>query len=119
MGEVEDLSTKAARLWLEFLQAQAKAAASAAEKLPEMARSWAALSPLSQANHVSGGSTAAAAPRDDANPGDTPQQNEERLPQPSPALAAGGKRQHPALLVRANHRRLKATQKSLARRRGR
>ncbi len=35
MGEVEDLNTKAARLWLEFLQAQAKAAASAAEKLPK------------------------------------------------------------------------------------
>ncbi len=46
---------------------------------------------------------------------DTPQQNDEPLPQPSPALAAGGKRQDPALLVRANHRRLKATQKSLSR----
>ena len=41
MSDLEDLSAKAARLWFEFMQAQAKAAADAAEKLPEVTRSLA------------------------------------------------------------------------------
>ena len=41
MSDLEDLSAKAARLWFEFMQAQAKAATDAAEKLPEVTRSLA------------------------------------------------------------------------------
>jgi hypothetical protein len=41
MSELEDLSVRAARLWLEFIQAQAKTAAAAASRLPEVTRSLA------------------------------------------------------------------------------
>jgi hypothetical protein len=118
MSEVEDLNAKAARLWLEFMQAQAKAAASAAQNLPEVTRSLAEAGvPL--AAEVSRWMEGALA---------VPARSEEVLPQSSHheeeargAIRAGSAidRRHAApLLTRANHRRLK-TPKSMSRRRTR
>src|SRR6478672_6065305 len=105
MSELEDLSVRAARLWLEFIQAQAKTAAAAASRLPEVTRSLAEAGvPLAaEVNRWMEGARSAQRESHEA---------------PVPATARGGDISVPAPLTRAKHRRLK-TLKSLSRRRAR
>jgi hypothetical protein len=117
MGDVENLSVKAARLWLEFLQAQAKAAASVAQKLPEIARAWAAETGAALAAEAQAGiDNKAEQPHKAKSPDELPAHEEQPLPRPLTG-STGPDGARPALLVRANHRRLKPMQKSLAKRR--
>jgi hypothetical protein len=117
MSDLEDLSAKAARLWLEFMQAQAKAAAAAAQNLPEVTRSLAeaGLPLAAEVNRwMQGAFPAPAESREvQAEP-------KEDAPTPvSQVVAAPGPQAEPgAPRVRVNHRRLKI-RKSLSRRRAR
>jgi hypothetical protein len=121
MSDLEDLSAKAARLWFEFMQAQAKAAADAAEKLPEVTRSLAeaGLPLAAEVNRWFEGALPTARSAD-AEP--APQMEEASAPaslasgddQPRAATASRSQRQ----LSRGNHRRLKVP-KSMSRRRAR
>jgi hypothetical protein len=122
MSDLEDLSAKAARLWFEFMQAQAKAATDAAEKLPEVTRSLAEAGvPLAaEVNRWFEGALPTARSAD-AEP--APQMEEASAPatslasgddQPRVATASRSQRQ----LSRGNHRRLKVP-KSMSRRRAR
>jgi hypothetical protein len=119
MSEVEDLSAKAARLWLEFMQAQAKAAAAAASRLPEVTRSLAEAGvPLAaEVNRWMEGALAPIQPGHTS--ADAAKQAEEAVPPSSEATAIPERQSRPARpLARVNHRRLKAP-KSLSRRRRR
>jgi hypothetical protein len=116
MSDVEDLGAKAARLWLEFMQAQAKAAAAAASRLPEVTRSLAEAGvPL--AAEVNRWMEGALAP---IHPGHAPpEQPKEEVQSAAPALTVPDERSRPERpLTRVNHRRLK-TPKSMSRRRSR
>src|SRR5438270_242876 len=116
MSDVEDLGAKAARLWLEFMQAQAKAAAAAARKLPEVTRSLAEAGvPL--AAEVNRWMESALAP---IHPGHAPpdQVKEEVQPSPQPTAVPERRPQSERPLARVNHRRLKSP-KSMSRRRSR
>ena len=122
MSELEDLSAKAARLGFEFMQAQAKAATDAAEKLPEVTRSLAEAGvPLAAEVNRWFESALPTARSADAEP--APQMEEASAPatslasgddQPRVATASRSQRQ----LSRGNHRRLKVP-KSMSRRRAR
>jgi hypothetical protein len=116
MSELEDLNAKAARLWLEFMQAQAKAAATAAQKLPDVTRSLAEAGvPL--AAEVNRWIEATLPPKTpEATAGDQASHKEEV--QSPPRMVAGPKRRSVRPLTRANHRRLKLPN-SMARRRTR
>jgi hypothetical protein len=113
MSDFEDLSAKAARLWLEFMRAQAKAAAAAAQRLPAVTRSFAEAGvPL--ATEVNRWIEASLPPKS-SEPVPGPNQEE---PARSPARIAAGPKQRSTRLTRANHRRLKLP-RSMARRRAR
>jgi hypothetical protein len=116
MSDFEDLSAKAARLWLEFMQAQAKAAADAAQKLPDVTRSLAEAGvPL--ATEVNRWIEASLSPKSSgAAPAEQASHNE-RARSVAPIVARPQQRSA-GRLTRANHRRLKLP-KSMARRRAR
>jgi hypothetical protein len=120
MSELEDLSARAARLWLEFMQAQAKAAANAARKLPEVTRSLAEAGvPLAaEANRWIEGALPAAAASAYLEPEQASRKEQASIP--PPVLEIPDSKPEPRLspLMRANHRRLKAP-KSMSRRRAR
>jgi hypothetical protein len=119
MSDLEDLSAKAARLWLEFMQAQAKAAAAAARKLPEVTRSLAEAGvPLAaEVNRWMEGALPAAV-FTEVRPQQATHKDEATTPA-SPVVAVPEQKPRPAPpLMRANHRRLKAP-KSMSRRRAR
>jgi hypothetical protein len=119
MNDIEDLNAKAARLWLEFMQAQAKAAAEAARKLPEVTRSLAEAGvPLAaEMNRWMEGALSAAVSTE-VRPQQATHQDEAAAPAP-PVIAVPDQKSPPAPpLMRANHRRLKAP-KSMSRRRAR
>ena len=118
MSELEDLNAKAARLWLEFMQAQAKAAASAAEKLPEVTRSLAEAGvPLAaEVGRWIEGALGVSGRPEEARP-----EQSDPEPQTSAPTKAGSAIPRPRaarLLTRPGHRRLK-TPKSMSRRRAR
>jgi hypothetical protein len=116
MNDLEDLNAKAARLWLEFMQAQAKAAADAAKKLPEVTRSLAEAGvPLAaEMNRWLGSGLPPSEPEKAPL---TEARHTEDVQSPSPILAAPAQASRPPhRLTRANHRRLK-TPKSMSRRR--
>jgi hypothetical protein len=118
MSELEDLSAKAARLWLEFMQAQAKAAADAAKKLPEVTRSLAEAGvPLAaEMNRWLGSAMPLSAPEEAPL---TEAGDKEDVQSSSPIVAAPAQASRPPHpLTRVNHRRLKAP-KSMSRRRTR
>ena len=120
MSEFEDLSARAARLWLEFMQAQAKAAAAAASRLPEVTRSLAeaGLPLAAEVNRwIEGAPPPDGRESDEAQTSVTVSQPEASSPAQGRAPAAEQKIPR-APLMRANHRRLKAP-KSLSRRRAR
>ena len=120
MSDLDDLNAKAARLWLEFMQAQAKAAAAAARKLPEVTRSLAEAGvPLAaEVNRWMEGALLAAAVSTEVRPQQATHQDESATP-PPPVIAVPDRKPRPAPpLMRANHRRLKAP-KSMSRRRAR
>jgi hypothetical protein len=118
MSELEDLNAKAARLWLEFMQAQAKAAASAAEKLPEMTRSLAETGvPLAaEVGRWMQGALAVPGRPEEVPPEQS--NHEEQAPEPIKAGSAIDRPPAAPVLTRAKHRRLKML-KSMARRRAR
>ncbi|MEA2760284.1 MAG: hypothetical protein QOH65_2897 [Methylobacteriaceae bacterium] len=122
MSDLEDLNAKAARLWLEFMQAQAKAAAAAARKLPEVTRSLAEAGvPLAaEVNRWMEGALLAAAVSTEVRPQQATHEGEDEDEDAAPAppvVAVPEQKSRPApLLMRANHRRLKAP-KSMSRRR--
>ncbi len=115
MTDLEDLSARAARLWVEFMQAQAKAAAAAAATLPEMTRSLAeAAVPLAvEVNRWVGGGSAGP----DSASEKMPSTDSQQPPSAAPPVPHAPKR-GPVALVQANHRRL-VIRKSLSRRRAR
>jgi hypothetical protein len=116
MSDFEDLSAKAARLWLEFMQAQAKAAAAAAQNLPDVTRSLAEAGvPL--ASEVNRWIEATLPPKssEEASSDQASQNEQARSPAP---MVAGPKQRSASRLTRANHRRLKLPN-SMARRRAR
>ncbi|MBV8851175.1 MAG: hypothetical protein JOZ16_16505 [Methylobacteriaceae bacterium] len=126
MSDLEDLNAKAARLWLEFMQAQAKAATDVARKLPDVTRSLAQAGLPLAAEVKSWIEGALPAP---ARPVDVPPQAAAAEPAPPVATTATGasgddqsraalKSRSARPLVRVNHRRLKAP-KSMSRRRRR
>jgi hypothetical protein len=117
MSDLEDLSAKAARLWLEFMQAQAKAAASAAARLPEVTRSLAEAGvPLAaEVNRWIEGAHPAVAEAAEAHLRETSPQEQE-LPAATLASTAPERKTGPTPLTRIPHRRLK-TPKSMSRRR--
>jgi hypothetical protein len=118
MNDVEDLSAKAARLWLEFMQAQAKAAADAAKKLPEVTRSLAEAGvPLAaEMNRWLGSGLPPSAPEEAPL---TEARHKEDVQSSSPIVAAPAQASRsPRPLTRVNHRRLKVP-KSMSRRRTR
>jgi hypothetical protein len=120
MSDLEDLNAKAARLWLEFMQAQAKAAAAATRRLPEVARSLAEAGvPLAaEVNRWMEGALSAAAVSTEVRPQQATHKDEAAAPAP-PVVAVPDQKPRPAPpLMRANHRRLRAP-KSLSRRRAR
>jgi hypothetical protein len=121
MSDLEDLNAKAARLWLEFMQAQAKAAAAAARKLPEVTRSLAEAGvPLAaEVNRWMEGALLAAAASTEMRPQPATHEGEDADAAPAPpVVAVPDQKPRPAPpLMRANHRRLKAP-KSMSRRRG-
>jgi hypothetical protein len=120
MSELEDLSAKAARLWLDLFHAQAKAAADAARNLPEVTRSLAdAGVPLAaEMNRWIEG----ALPRT-GEPAELPAKPVTSEGEGATAMhrlesaAAQEPSAHP--LIRSKHRRVKITQRSLSRRRAR
>ena len=119
MSDVEDLSAKAARLWLEFMETQAKAAAAAASRLPEVTRSLAEAGvPLAaEVNRWMEGALAPIQPGH-ASPGEA-KKLEEAVRPALEATAIPERESRPAgPLTRVNHRRLKAP-KSMSRRRSR
>jgi hypothetical protein len=120
MSDLEDLSARAARLWLEFMQAQAKAAASAARTLPEVTRSLAEAGvPLAaEVNRWIEGALPTAAASPCVEPARA--SHKEQASTPPPVLEIPDLKPEPRLspLMRANHRRLKAP-KSMSRRRAR
>jgi hypothetical protein len=122
MSELEDLSAKAARLWLEFMQAQAKAAASAAEKLPEVTRSLAEAGvPLAAevSRWIAGALPVRTGPRSKQPEPAGHQEKAPKAADPPPALdPIADPKDRAAPPTRPNHRRLKAP-KSLSRRRAR
>ena len=117
MSDLEDLNAKAARLWLEFMQAQAKAAAAAAQKLPEVTRSMAEAGvPLAaEVSRWIEGALPAAAPSADRLP---KQAGHVEEPRPAAIVTPAPTPRRASPLTRVNHRRLK-TPKSMARRRAR
>jgi hypothetical protein len=119
MSEFEDLSAKAARLWLEFMQAQAKAAASAVARLPEVTRSLAEAGvPL--ATEMNRWMEGALPTRPDSAKKPPQAATDKAVSAPPPAVAAApaAKTDMAAPITRASHRRLKAP-KSMSRRRAR
>jgi hypothetical protein len=119
MSDVEDLGAKAARLWLEFMQAQAKAAAAAASRLPEVTRSLAEAGvPLAaEVNRWMEGALAPIQPGH-APPDEAEQAEEEVQPSREPTAIPERQSRPARPLARVNHRRLKAP-KSMSRRRSR
>ncbi|MEA2858174.1 MAG: hypothetical protein QOC72_213 [Methylobacteriaceae bacterium] len=118
MNDLEDLNAKAARLWLEFMQAQAKAAADAAKKLPEVTRSLAEAGvPLAaEMNRWFGGALPPSAPEEAPL---TEARHREDVQSSSPILAAPAQTSRsPRPPRRVSHRRLKMP-KSMSRRRAR
>jgi hypothetical protein len=118
MNDLEDLSAKAARLWLEFMQAQAKAAADAAKKLPEVTRSLAEAGVpfAAEMNRWLGSALPPSAPKEAPL---TEVRHEEDVQSSSPIVAAPAQASRsPRPLTRVNHRRLKVP-KSMSRRRTR
>ena len=112
MTDLEDLSAKAARLWLEFMQAQAKATAEAAAKLPEVTRTLAAAgAPL--AAEVTRWMGVAAPASSEAAPEETPPATRRDAP-----LAAPAEGRTSVQLLRPAQRRI-IIRKSLSRRRTR
>ena len=120
MSELEDLNAKAARLWLEFFQAQAKAAANAAKNLPEVTRSVAdAAVPLAaEVKRWMEG----ALPRT-SEPAEAPAENATSLKEGMMPIAqsesAAAQEAVTRPLTRSKHRRVKTMQRSLSRRRAR
>jgi hypothetical protein len=120
MSELEDLSAKAARLWLEFFRAQAKAANDAAKNLPEVTRSLADPSvPLAaEVNRWMEGVLAPA-----GEPADVPAESATSPKEGSMAThrvesaPAHGSAARPR--TRRKHRRVKTMQRALSRRRAR
>jgi hypothetical protein len=116
MSDFEDLSAKAAGLWLEFMQAQAKAAAAAAQKLPDVTRSLAEAGvPL--ANEVNRWIEASLPPKSWEAASAEPASHNEQARSAAP-IVADPQEGSAGRLTRANHRRLKLP-KSMARRRAR
>jgi hypothetical protein len=118
MSELEDLNAEAARLWLEFMQAQAKAAASAAQKLPEVTRSLAEAGvPLAaEVSRWMEGAIAVPARSGEVPPHESDHADEAPAPTNAGSAIEGS---HAApLRTRVKHRRLK-TPKSMSRRRTR
>jgi hypothetical protein len=116
MSDFEDLSAKAARLWLEFMQAQAKAAAAAAQKLPDVTRSLAEAGvPL--ASEVNRWIEASLPPKSSGTASADQASRNEQARSAAP-MVAGPQQGSAGRLTRANHRRLKLP-KSMARRRAR
>ena len=118
MSELEDLNARAARLWLEFMQAQAKAAASAAQKLPEVTRSLAEAGvPLAaEVSRWMEGALAVPASSEEVPP--PKHGDEEEAPEPKDVASRSPSPRAARLLTSAKHRRLK-TPKSMSRRRAR
>ncbi len=119
MSELEDLSVRAARLWLEFIQAQVKAAAAAASRLPEVTRSLAEAGvPLAaEVNRWMEGARSAQRESHEAPVPATARGGDISVPAPV-IVGSPEQKPQPAPLTRAKHRRLK-TPKSLSRRRAR
>jgi hypothetical protein len=115
MTDLEDLSAKAARLWLEFMQAQAKAAAQAAAKLPEVTRTLAEAG-LPLAAEVNRWVAGAATGPDSASDG-AQATDQREAPSAAPPVAPVQNRT-PVALLQPNHRRI-VIRKSLSRRRAR
>jgi hypothetical protein len=117
MSDLEDLNAKAARLWLEFMQAQAKAAAAAARKLPEVTRSLAEAGvPLAaEMNRWMEGALSVST---EVRLQQATHKDEAATPAPLVIPVLDQKSRPAPPLMRANHRRLKAP-KSMSRRRAR
>jgi hypothetical protein len=120
MSEFEDLNAKAARLWLEFMQAQAKAAASAAARLPEVTRSLAEAGvPLAaEVNRWLEGTRPAKVESAEVHPPQASHEEAELMPPAPVAATLARKAEIAPPLTRANHRRLKMPT-SMSRRRTR
>ena len=120
MSDLEDLSAKAARLWLEFMQAQAKAAAAAAQKLPEVTRSLAEAGvPLAaEVNRWMQGAFQAPTELTEMQAEEATRKDDAPTPVSQVVAPPGPKAEPRPPLVRANHRRL-TIRKSLSRRRAR
>jgi hypothetical protein len=119
MSELEDLNAKAARLWLEFMQAQAKAAASAAARLPDVTRSLAEAGvPLAAEMHRWMEGALQTKPDSAKEPPQAAAHKPDSA-RPAPVAAAPAPKTDIAPpITRANHRRLKAPT-SMSRRRAR
>jgi hypothetical protein len=119
MSELEDLNAKAARLWLEFMQAQAKAAASAAAGLPDVTRSLAEAGvPLAAEMHRWMQGALATTPDLAKEPPQAATDKTDSAPPAAVAAAPARKAGMAPPITRANHRRLKAPT-SMSRRRAR
>jgi hypothetical protein len=120
MSELEDLSAKAARLWLKLFRAQAKAATDAARNLPEVTRSLAdAGVPLAAEvkRWMEGALPAAGGP---AGVPAQPVADQQKASTPAPpVLSAAAQESAARPLTRCKYRRVRTMQRSLSRRRAR
>jgi hypothetical protein len=116
MSDPEDLNAKASRLWAEFLQTQARAAASLASYLPEMTRAFAqagAAFPGHLRQWMENSDPGVDHPHDKA----WPDEKKEAADGARPSVRAVPDARASTPLSRPRHRRLKATARTLSRRR--